>query len=93
MDPRAKAASTQTIEILSNYYPETLSRKFFVNVPLVMQWMFKAMSLFVSGETMKKFAVLSYGKDVVGELGDGVPEEYGGKAGRLESVGQGLKLA
>lgn len=38
MDPRAKAASKKTIELLGAHYPETLSRKFFVNVPLVMQW-------------------------------------------------------
>ena len=82
MDPRARAASKKTIELLSEYYPETLSRKFFVNVPLLMQWMFSAMNLFVkSAETKKKFVALSYGKDVAPELSEGVPEEYGGKAG------------
>jgi phosphatidylinositol transfer protein SFH5 len=94
MDARAKAASKKTIELLSEYYPETLSQKFFVNVPLLMQWMFSAMNLFVkSAETKKKFVALSYGKDVAPELGDGVPEEYGGKGGKLSSIGEGLKLA
>jgi hypothetical protein len=92
MDPRAKAASKKTIEVLSAYYPETLSRKFFVNVPLVMQWMFSAMKLIVSKETTRKFSVLSYGTDVAAELGAGVPEEYGGKAGALVDIGHGVKL-
>ncbi|KAF2663168.1 phosphatidylinositol transfer protein SFH5 [Microthyrium microscopicum] len=92
MDPRAKAASKQTIQMLGDYYPETLSRKFFVNVPLVMQWMFAAMKLFVSAETTKKFTVLSDGVYVKGELGDAVPKEYGGRAGPLEEVGEGMKL-
>jgi phosphatidylinositol transfer protein SFH5 len=92
MDPRAKAASKKTIELLGAYYPETLSRKFFVNVPLVMQWMFGAMKLFVSRETVKKFSVLSYGSGVAADLGDGVPAEYGGKAEKLEQVGEQTKL-
>ena len=92
MDPRAKAASKKTIELLGSYYPETLSRKFFVNVPLLMQWMFGAMKLFVSRDTVKKFSVLSYGGAVAGELGDGVPAEYGGKAEKLEAVGEQTKL-
>ena len=35
-DPHAKAAAKQAIETFQKYYPETLSRKFFVNVPIVM---------------------------------------------------------
>jgi hypothetical protein len=91
MDPRAKAASKKTIEVLGAYYPEMLRRKLFVNVPLVMQWMFGAMKLFVSRETVRKFCVLSSGSAVAGELGEGVPAEYGGKAGKLEG-GEQTKL-
>ena len=94
MDPRAKAASKKTIELLGAHYPETLSRKFFVNVPLIMQWMFAAMKLFVSKETTQKFAVLSYGSYVAVELSDKtVPKEYGGEGGTLSDIGQGLKVA
>lgn len=92
MDPRAKAASKKTIELLGAYYPETLSRKLFVNVPLVMQWMFGAMKLFVSRETVRKFCVLSYGSGVAGELGSGVPAEYGGESGKLDEAGEQTKL-
>jgi phosphatidylinositol transfer protein SFH5 len=93
MDPRAKAASKKTIELLGAHYPETLSRKFFVNVPLIMQWMFGAMKLFVSKETTNKFAVLSYGEYVATEIGSKkVPKEYGGEGGSLSDIGQTLTL-
>jgi phosphatidylinositol transfer protein SFH5 len=91
MDPYAKAASGKTIELFKQYYPETLSRKFFVNVPRVMGWMFGAVKLVLSKETIQKFTVLTFGKELAGELGDGVPEEYGGKAGSLEGLGETLK--
>jgi phosphatidylinositol transfer protein SFH5 len=92
MDPRARAASQKTIEMLGAYYPETLSRKFFVNVPIVMQWMFSAMKLIISRETTKKFSVLSHGTGVAAELGSGVPSEYGGKAEQLEYIGEQTQL-
>ncbi|KAI9661176.1 MAG: Non-classical phosphatidylinositol transfer protein (PITP) [Bathelium mastoideum] len=92
MDPHAKAASTKTIEVFKQYYPETLSRKFFVNVPRVMGWMFSAIRLVLSKETVQKFTVLTFGKDLAGELGENVPEQYGGNGGRLESVGETLKV-
>lgn len=91
-DPLVKASSKKTIEILGRYYPETLSRKFFVNVPVVMGWLFAAMKLFVAKETVKKFTVLSYGNQLADELGSGVPKEYGGDNGSLEEVGEGMKL-
>jgi phosphatidylinositol transfer protein SFH5 len=93
MDKRIKAASKETINILSAHYPETLSRKFFVNVPLLMQWMFRAMQLLVKKETMEKFVVLSYGSQVASQLGPQVTKEYGGETGALAEVGETLKLA
>ena len=92
MDPDAKAASKRTIETFQKYYPETLSRKFFVNVPVVMGWLFSAMKLFVAKETVKKFTVLSYGEQLANELGPEVPVVYGGKGESLETVGETLKL-
>ena len=89
MDPDAKAASKKTIETFQKYYPETLSQKFFVNVPVVMGWLFSAMKLFVAKETVRKFTVLSYGEQLANELGPEVPVVYGGKG---ETVGETLKL-
>ncbi|EON64667.1 hypothetical protein W97_03900 [Coniosporium apollinis CBS 100218] len=91
-DPVVKTATRKTIDTFSRYYPETLSRKFFVNVPVIMGWMFSAMKMVLSKETVKKFTVLSYGNQLAGELGSGVPGAYGGKAGALEGVGEAVKL-
>lgn len=91
-DPLVKAATKKTIEVLGRYYPETLSRKFFVNVPLVMGWVYQAAKMIVSKETAKKFTVLSYGSALAGELGNELPKEYGGEKGALSEVGEGMKL-
>lgn len=87
-DPLVKAASQKAIEVFSKYYPETLSRKFFVNVPAVMGWLYTAIKLVLPRETVKKFTVMSYGNQLVKELGPGVPDVYGGKGEPLESIGQ-----
>ena len=90
-DPHVKAASKKTIDVFSSYYPETLSRKFFVNVPVLMGWVFAAFKLVLPKETIKKFTVLSYGNTLNAELGPGVPEAYGGKGGALATIGETLK--
>ena len=90
-DPYSKKAASATIELFSQHYPETLSRKFFVNVLTIMGWVFNAVKLVLSKETIKKFTVLTYGKDLAAELGPSVPEVYGGKGGKLEDSEQ-LKL-
>jgi hypothetical protein len=91
-DPAVKAATSKTIEVLGRYYPETLSRKFFVNVPVVMGWVYTAVKMVVAKETAKKFTVLSYGNQLVGELGSNIPTVYGGTKGDLDSVAEGMKL-
>lgn len=87
-----KAASKKTIETLGRYYPETLSRKFFVNVPIVMGWFYQAVKLVVAKETVKKFTVLSYGNQLATELGPGIPTVYGGTSGELKEIGEGVKV-
>ena len=87
MDPTIRAASKETIQTFSLAYPELLKEKFFVNVPLVMGWVFAAMKVFLSADTVKKFHPLSYGSNLAGELkgwGSELPTAYGGK-------GQGVK--
>ncbi|KAG9205014.1 Non-classical phosphatidylinositol transfer protein (PITP) [Epicoccum nigrum] len=91
-DPLVKAATKKTIEVLGRYYPETLSRKFFVNVPVVMGWLFNATKLFIAKETVKKFTVLSYGNQLATELGRSIPKEYGGTKGALAEVGEGMQF-
>lgn len=91
-DPLVKAATDKTIVILGRHYPETLSRKFFVNVPVVMGWVFQAVKLVVAKETSKKFTVLSYGTQLAAELGPGVPKTYGGQREELAEVADGMTL-
>ncbi|KAK6528558.1 Non-classical phosphatidylinositol transfer protein (PITP) [Arthrobotrys megalospora] len=93
MDPDAKAASKATIAVFRDFYPEMLNRKFFVNVPLIMGWLYKATTLVLPEVTVKKFRVLSYGKDLAAELGDAVPEVYGGKGVKdVKDLGDPVRL-
>lgn len=90
-DSKQKAAASKAIECFKNYYPETMSRKFFVNVPGVMGWMFSTAKMVLPKETVKKFTVLTYGKDLAAELGKGVPAVYGGDGPPLDQVGLTMK--
>lgn len=95
MDPAVKAASKETIETFSMAYPELLKQKFFVNVPLLMGWVFAAMKLFLSKAAVAKVHPLSYGSSLAGELGavgSELPEAYGGK-GKLVSEGLTVQYA
>ncbi|CAA9966502.1 cral trio domain containing protein [Pyrenophora teres f. maculata] len=91
-DPLVKTATNKTIEILGAHYPETLSRKFFVNVPAVMGWVFQAVKLVVAKETSRKFVVLSNGSALAGELGKGVPKSYGGEREELAVCAEGMSM-
>ena len=51
-----KASSRQIIDLFQKYYPEIVSFKYFVNVPLVMQWMMGAMKLVVSTHEVSRAA-------------------------------------
>ncbi len=92
MDPTIRAASQRTIALFQAHYPEMLSRKFFVNVPYIMGWIFAAMRLVVAAQTSKKLTMLSSGESLVNELGDGVPRAYGGQGEELEKAGETVKL-
>ncbi|WWC72310.1 uncharacterized protein I206_106272 [Kwoniella pini CBS 10737] len=92
MDPLIKAASKATIEIMQAHYPELLLRKFFVEVPLIMSWMFSAISFFVSAETAKKFQVISYKENLGKELGklEDIPKDLGGNGPDLATLDKRL---
>ncbi|KAG5358167.1 Phosphatidylinositol transfer protein [Yarrowia sp. B02] len=93
LDAETKAASKETIRVFQSYYPETLERKFFVNVPTLMQFVFGFVNKFLSRETVAKFVVYSNGKDLKKSLGDWVPNEYGGKGGSLLDMAVGTDKA
>lgn len=80
MDPGMKAATKQIITVFSDNFPELLSKKYFVNVPLLMGWVFsffKATGL-MSAATLKKFEMLHHG-DLNEAFGkENLPKEYNG---------------
>lgn len=95
MDPAVKAASKETIAVMSTAYPEVLAHKYFVNVPPIMSWMFSAMRLFLAPATLRKFHPMSSGKMLATELPDivfSLPEEYGGQGSSVKG-GESIKLA
>ncbi|KAF7544429.1 hypothetical protein G7Z17_g9953 [Cylindrodendrum hubeiense] len=82
MDPAVKAASKETIAVFSMAYPELLAHKYFVNVPVIMGWMFGAMKLFLAPATLRKFHPMSSGTTLATELKSivsSLPKEYGGQ--------------
>jgi hypothetical protein len=94
MDPSVRAASKETIQVFATAYPELLSEKFFVNVPLVMGWVFTLMKTFLSKATVKKFHPLSYGSSLAGEVpvfGKLFPKPYGGEGKELAVEGETVK--
>lgn len=97
--PHVKAASTETIKIFAQNYPELLKEKFFVNVPAVMGFVYAFMKLFVAAKTIKKFHPMSNGANLarefaaagsskVPDLADRLPAEYGGKGADLKTQGK-----
>ncbi|KAI1459914.1 CRAL/TRIO domain-containing protein [Annulohypoxylon moriforme] len=95
--PQVKAASTETIRVFATGYPELLKEKFFVNVPVIMGFMYGVMKLFVAPKTIKKFHPMSnggalakeFGESKVPNLGEKLPTEYGGKGADLKAEGKG----
>ncbi|KII87493.1 hypothetical protein PLICRDRAFT_699853 [Plicaturopsis crispa FD-325 SS-3] len=85
-DPNSKAAAREATSIFSDYYPEFLARKFFINVPSLLSWIFWAFTPLISAATRAKMRVVSGGthgiKKALGEvIADGeIPKRYGGEA-------------
>jgi hypothetical protein len=95
MNPTIRAASKQTIEVFSMAYPELLKEKFFVNVPAIMGWMFAAMKVFLSKQTLRKFHPIANGANLAREFsgfGDAIPQAYGGKGGELKETAETVAL-
>lgn len=93
--PSVKSASQETIKIFAQNYPELLKEKFFVNVPVIMGFVYTFMKLFVAAKTIKKFHPMSngaglaheFGESKIVDLGEKLPKEYGGKGSDLKGSG------
>lgn len=94
LDPTVKAASKKTIEVFSTAYPELLREKFFINVPTIMGWMFGAMKIFLSKNTIRKFHPISNGANLGREFAfvEDLPKSYGGQGAELKDAGRTVPL-
>lgn len=95
MPSNLRAATKETISIFSMAYPELLKEKFFINVPFVMGWMYTALKLVLSPNTIRKFHVITSGANLAAEFpsfGNSLPEAYGGKGATLADVGKVVPL-
>ena len=94
MSSITRRASKSTIQIFTDYYPELLATKFFVNVPRVLAWVFGALSNFLSKETIAKFVVLGDARELSKYIDlDQLPERYGGQiklVGQTQTMGETL---
>lgn len=95
MDAGVKKSSRETIEIFTLAYPELLSKKYFVNVPFVMGWVYGLLKAFLAKKTVAKFVPISNGANLAqefGEYGFNLPPLYGGKGYVLDAQGLGPRL-
>ena len=77
--------------MFQKYYPETVSYKYFVNVPIVMQWMMGAMKMLMSKDSIQKMTWMTYGSNLKDYLGTDIPKEYGGSGPPLTESAQTVK--
>jgi hypothetical protein len=82
----SKNAASEASSIFQGHYPEFLARKFFVNVPSVLTWIFWIFKPFLSAATAAKMSIVGSGPKVIGTAllplipADQLPKRYGGDA-------------
>ncbi|CAK3826031.1 Hypothetical predicted protein [Lecanosticta acicola] len=88
-----KNSSSKIVQTFQQYYPETVSSKFFVNVPIVMQWMMGAMKALMSSDSIQSMTWMTYGSELHNYLSSDIPKDYGGTAAPLKDAGLEPKYA
>ncbi|KAJ7066436.1 CRAL/TRIO domain-containing protein [Mycena amicta] len=84
--PASKNAAAQASNIFSTHYPELLYKKFFVNVPGYMSWLFWIFKAILPAATVAKMSVVGSGPKSIGKAllpliaPDQLPKRYGGTA-------------
>ncbi|KAI5995430.1 CRAL-TRIO domain-containing protein [Pisolithus albus] len=82
----SKRAASEATSIFQGHYPELLARKFFVNVPSFMTWIFWLFKPLISSATLGKMAVVGSGPRTIGAAllpiidERELPKRYGGSA-------------
>lgn len=95
LDSGVKKASTGTIKTFGTVYPELLSKKYFVNVPWFMGWVYGLIKSFIAPKTLQKLNTISNGAELAkdfGEYGYNLPPVYGGKGYVLDAQGVAPRL-
>ncbi|KAI5965467.1 SFH5 [Candida theae] len=89
IDRGMKQATKEIIAIFGQNYPELLSTKFFINVPLIMGWVFTFFKTIrvINEDTLKKFQVSNHGNLSEFLPKSELPKSYGG-SGSQESNGK-----
>jgi len=84
--PASKNAASEASSIFQGHYPEFLAKKFFVNVPSFLTWIFWIFKPLLSSATVAKMSVVGSGPKVIGSAllplipADQLPKRYGGDA-------------
>ncbi|KAJ7105477.1 CRAL TRIO domain-containing protein [Mycena crocata] len=84
--PASKNAASQASSIFSSHYPELLYKKFFVNVPGYMTWLFWFFKSILPSATFAKMSVVGTSPRSIGKVllplipADELPKRYGGNA-------------
>ncbi|KAJ7509881.1 CRAL-TRIO domain-containing protein [Mycena galericulata] len=84
--PASKSAASQASSIFSSHYPELLYKKFFVNVPGYMAWLFWIFKSIIPSATFAKMSVVGSSPRSIGKAllpfiaADQLPKRYGGTA-------------
>ncbi|KAJ7781865.1 CRAL-TRIO domain-containing protein [Mycena maculata] len=84
--PASKAAASQASAIFSSHYPELLYKKFFVNVPGYMSFLFWIFKAILPAATVGKLNMVGSGPGTIGKAllpfiaADQLPKRYGGDA-------------
>lgn len=82
----SKTAASEASSIFQGHYPEFLAKKFFVNVPSFLTWIFWIFKPLLSAATVAKMSVVGSGSKVIGTAllplipADQLPKRYGGDA-------------
>ncbi|KAK0467166.1 CRAL-TRIO domain-containing protein [Desarmillaria tabescens] len=85
-DANSKQAASEASSIFSDHYPELLYKKFFVNVPAYLTWIFWLFKPLISANTLAKMSVVGSGAPAIGKAllpiidAKEVPKQYGGEA-------------
>ncbi|KIK61649.1 hypothetical protein GYMLUDRAFT_42673 [Collybiopsis luxurians FD-317 M1] len=85
-DANSKNAASEASSIFAGHYPELLHKKFFVNVPSYMTWIFWLFKPLIPSATLAKMSVVGSGASTIGKAllpeidAKQLPKRYGGEA-------------